>query len=284
MRNNCFNPFLNLSSLLFILFLAPACSKQLQDMDTHELTKILLLETGVSQAYSRLPSLMESSIQTKNTDSSLPSHIKQAMTLSMGSTFDPELLVHEIFIATKKYFNRDEIISLIEFNRSNIGRKIKSLEQHLQMAKDRGTLQQYAKRLERSPPTAAQVRLAREVIKTTGSLETSLEIISSINAGMLVGMMSTVPANERPNKKVISQEIIKMRTQLAQSMAPLVLTDTLYMLERLPPKVREKYLSHLKKGIGKKYRTFVKNQMSEQLSKASLAAGQSVARNIAGQK
>lgn len=269
--------------LVLITFLLSSCAStnSHQKLGDEKLTDELMKVTGVVEALDNIDQILQSDNNEFEDDEQREQAVELAKLMKKHMSADQLLKGIRKDIHTG--LSKSQKLEIISWYKSKPGRTVFKSDQYLQTPEGQEAFGEWLRNMARRGKKFDKKELdfAMSVAKESGAVTLTVEMVSAVSVGMMVGMNSTLPKAKRKSKKELDEEIHDLKRRLYSAMGTNVVLQIHFAYFHQSPEFKKSYLGHLKSEAGKKFNKVLLDSFVKSFTQASKSVGKEMGRMIA---
>lgn len=207
----------------------------------------------------------------------VPTTRKAVVRRVISQAFEASHLERRVSVRMAKELPREHSAKVLDWLRSDLGRKISKLEDHGWTPQTVTQREAFAATLRTTPPSPTRLHLMRRLDLATSATETLLEAYEVSAFGSAIAQDSTRPAGERVGEDRIRVQIDLDRQRTRDRSQELVTTTFLFMYQPLSDLELERYVEFMESESGREYQEVA----TAALKDALYESGEAMSRGLA---
>jgi hypothetical protein len=221
------------------------------------LVRELYAKSGMEKELGQLPSLIQAlfdqSVAEDGQARKLPKDVLSAVRASVPEAFVPEKLKEAMLAELTEKLTALDIKEILEWLDSPIGKKFTQLEEAASTPEAQAEMQQYATRVQDSPPTVERLKVLREFDSAVKTTESAVDMAIHTQAAVALAIITAFPLEQRMPLDDLSREMEKTRPALEATVRSQMLISHLYTYRSLTEAEIQSYSEFAKSPAGSKY-------------------------------
>ncbi len=217
----------------------------------------LYAKSGMEKQLRQLPSLIQTlfdqSVAQDEQARKLPKEVLSAMRASVPEAFAPEKLKEAMLGELTEKLPAQDIGEVLQWLDSPLGKKCTQLEETASTPEAQAEIQQYAARLQGSPPTAERLKVLREFDSALKATESAVDIAIHTQVAVAMAIIAAFPLEQQRPLDDLSREMEKTRPVVEATVRSQMLISDLYTYRNLTEADIQLYTEFAKSPAGAKY-------------------------------
>jgi hypothetical protein len=248
----------------------------------------LYVKSGLEKQLEQLPFVIQATFeQASQADKNiqkLPKNISSIIKASIQEAFKPTSLKEAVLAEMREKLTAQDIKKVLDWLDSPLGKKCTQLEEAASTPEALAKMQQYAARIQNSPPTAERLNILRKLDSAVKSTESGVDIAINSQIAIALATSSTLPLEQRRSLESISRELEKNRPQLEAMVRSQVLLSYLYTYQSLTEDEIQQYIEFAASPAGSKYHSVTEEALKKAFLEGSVRWGKSIGEAITQMK
>lgn len=236
-----------LALTLAALSLTLAGTAHAQEPAPPEVAEVMVL-SGIDAALEQIPALVTAQIESRRPD--LPPRVAEKLERALLDAFKPALLKADARAALAGMYEREMFAQGLAWLRAPLGRRITQVEIDAGKEENQGALGAWVEDLMRHAPPKDRIILVADVVRSTDTLATVIEMIVLVAEPILQTLNALKPAEEQRSQEEIRIVLTSMRNSLEQPMGRELLIRSLYTYRDVGDEELKEYGKFLRSPAG----------------------------------
>ncbi|MEJ2690016.1 MAG: DUF2059 domain-containing protein, partial [Deltaproteobacteria bacterium] len=240
----------------------------------------LYVKSGLDKQLEQLPLVIQASFeqasQADKTIQKLPGNIISIIKTSIREAFNPASLKAAMLTEIRENLAAQDIEEVLDWLDSPLGKKCTKLEEAASTPDAFAKMQQYAARIQKSPPTAKRLNILQKLDSAVKGTESGVDIAINCQVAVALATVSTLPSEQQRSLKDISRELEKNRPQLEAMVRSQVLLTHLYTYRNLTDDEIQQYIEFASSPAGSKYHSVTGEALKKAFYAGSIRWGKSI--------
>ena len=172
-----------------------------------------------------------------------------------------------------KLTDEKTLIEVIKWYQTTLGKKISDLEVQASTEEATQEMQKYAASLQQNQPKPARIKLVQQIDQHSNGTEMAVDIIVGIVKGIVIGLDTALPEDQRSNLREIEKQIKDIKVQTRKVIQNVVLVGYLFTYRSLSDEVLQYYVQFLSSTHGRKFTGDVAKALTDAFQSASEDVG-----------
>jgi hypothetical protein len=229
----------------------------------------LLEASGTRHAIAQIPATIAASLDTPQPGVDLPHDVRLALKDAAAQAYQAEQLIKVVRDRMGRDLSEGQVGDVMTWVATALGKRIVELEKQSSDPSAMRSIEAYARDLQRSPPPAARVALARELNAASGSAEVAAALVESMTLATALGLNAAQPRQSQVPNELLEQDIKNALPQMRQQAEGIVLVSILYTYRSLSDAELSQYLRFMQTPSGAAYARSGAAAMREALAQAT---------------
>jgi hypothetical protein len=244
----------------------------------------LYVKSGLEKQLEQLPLVIQATFeQASQVDKrvqKLPGNVSSIIKASIQQAFKPASLKETVLTEIRAKLATQDIKKVLAWLESPLGRKCTQLEEDASTPEALAKMQQYAARIQNSPPSAERLKIIRKLDSAVKGTEGGVELAIDSQVAIALATISTLPAEQQRSLESISREFEKNRPQLEAMVRAQVLLSFLYTYRNLTDAEIQQYIDFAASPGGSKYHSVTEEALKKAFLAGSVRWGKSIGEAI----
>lgn len=263
-----------LSVYLVFVCLIFTSSITLADENKKNVNKLLDL-SGITKQISEFPILVKSGVeQSRKQGTPIPDSLYQSMHMAIDDSIDPSIMVKGVAIELLNNLNEEEIVQLLSWYESELGRKISLLEEKS------STTEAYTEMMLMSESLLADsdhVNFAKKLDKLVGATDFSMKLQANTQIAVLSSVFKALNPHKFFDIDALKSQMSKQHKQIRANIEQLVIVSFTYTYRNLNQQEIDEYTTFLESSASDKFNKSTMDGIDNEMSKALIQLGKSMA-------
>ena len=265
--------FISTLFLLFAIFIAPGAHAEVDSKQA--VTQQLMELSGMEKQIGQMAGLASAGLAMYQ--DKLPAELYDILNRALIEAYDPSKIKQIVFTHIDQNLASKDMRAALNWLRSDLGRKITTLEEASSAPDALEKMNAYAKGLPNNPPPKSRLNLIKRLDSATHSSEIGIKLMESSMLSLMGGLEAMQPKESQMGKEQLEQSMVAQRPALQKSFQEQATSSFLYTYQSLSNAELKRYVSFLETS-GKTYQTVA----STALQKALISASDNLAKAIVG--
>jgi hypothetical protein len=267
----------------WLIFLSTVClvvisiTLSSQAYDRNELVSELMFLSGLEKQISNVLPSMLASIEAGQRVSPIPERDHDLLIRVIRNFYNGESLKQGIRMRIDRSLDREHTLKVLNWLRSDLGRRITKLEEDASTPESEGKLQSYAAELRDKPPSPERIELIQRLDSAAKISELSAEVTVLTGFAISFGFKSVVPRDEQLDADQLLKRMKSRRDQLIPLFRKLNMVKSLYIYQTLADSELESYVGFADSESGGWYHRVLSEAYKEALVEAAMKTGKAFA-------
>jgi hypothetical protein len=235
--------------LAALLLLSVSAADAATDRETS--LKELMKLSGLEQQIKDIPQQVLTGFDKDG--KKLPSPQYQRLRRVLNDAFSPKVIQTHVYKRLQSEMDQVVMKRSLEWLRSDLGRRITSMEEAASTAPALKEIEAYGKQLKTMPASSLRLTLARQVDFATHWTEANLEIQEATAFSIAAALDATLPDGQRQGQDRIRILMDRQRPKWREALQDVTITTVLYTYQRLSDQELERYVEFLESDVGREY-------------------------------
>lgn len=263
--------------LVFLVLPAAAIAQDNKEV----LIQDLYIKSGLENQIVQMPMIIQFSfdqaVARDHRLKGIPRNVIGEIRASIKTAFAPNNMKKTILSACREKLSFDDLKNAIEWLDSPTGRKFTQLEEAASTPERYAEIQQFAIKLQESPPLPEQLKIIRQLDDTVRATETSVEVAMNAQYAVALATVASLPKEQRPTQDNLIAAIEKTRPQIERAMRSQTLVSLLYTYRDVAHEEIDRYIAFASSPTGKNYHDAVIFGLKKALLDGSYKWGELIA-------
>jgi hypothetical protein len=246
----------------------------LADENKKNVNKLLDL-SGITKQISEFPILVKSGVeQSRKQGTPIPDSLYQSMHMAIDDSIDPSIMVKGVAIELLNNLNEEEIVQLLSWYESELGRKISLLEEKS------STTEAYTEMMLMSESLLADsdhVNFAKKLDKLVGATDFSMKLQANTQIAVLSSVFKALNPHKFFDIDALKSQMSKQHKQIRANIEQLVIVSFTYTYRNLNQQEIDEYTTFLESSASDKFNKSTMDGIDNEMSKALIQLGKSMA-------
>jgi len=180
----------------------------------------------------------------------IPAAQQAALRRALGESFDAPMMERHVAKELRETLRPEVTAKTLEWLRTDLGKKITTLEEAAGNPTRVAELQVFAKQLEKTPPPQDRLQLIRRIDMATNASELLLDVTESMMVSIASAYDATLPAQQRTGTDRIRVQVSRERDAWRPQAQTHVLISMLYTYRSLSQTELDQYVAFLETESG----------------------------------
>lgn len=245
------------------------------------LVEQVLEASGIHRALARVPETVEGTLAQRR--EGIEPGLFEALRDAMIHAFDEKTLRESVLKSVSARLERRDIKKVLAWYGKPLAKKIRRLEVRATKAGSALEMAKFADQIQTSPPSDERVSLVQGILEQTRVADLTVEMITGITKGVLLGLNARKPEGKQLPETVYDREINAIKSKLRIDVKASSLVAQLFVLRELSePELRE-YLDFLKSEPGAEFFQSFGFAVNNAFTAASRDTGATINRSLASE-
>lgn len=244
----------------------------------------LFVKSGMQQQLTQLPSIIQAMFnQSAREDEQarkLPKSLLSAMSAAVTEAFAPKKLRETMLSELNAKLTAQDVKEVLQWLDSPTGKKCTRLEEAASTSEAQADMQQYAAKLQASPPTSERLKALREFDSAVKATEGAVDTAINTQVALALAIIATFPAERQMPLDAVSREMEKNRPALEANVRSQVLISHLYTYRSLTEAEIRVYAAFAKSPAGLKYHSASRDAFKKAILEGAVKWGDLIGKAI----
>ncbi len=234
----------------------------------------LLDLSGITKQIGEFPGLIKSGMeQSLEQGTSIPDNLYQSMHMAVDDSIDPVTMVKGVARELLSNLNEEEILHLLSWYESELGRKITLLEE------ESSTQAAYKEMMLMSESLLAdsdRVKFAKKLDNLVGATDFSMKLQESTQIAVFSTIFKALNPHKPLNLESYKSQTSKQHEQIRTNIEQIVTVSFIYTYRNLKQKEIDEYTGFLESPTACKFNKSAMGGIDKEMSKALIQLGKSL--------
>lgn len=217
----------------------------------------LYIKSGLEKQIMQLPMVIQvgfgQAVATDPRLKAIPRYVIGEIRASIETAFTPKNIKRTILSECREKLSIDDLKKVVEWLDSPIGRKFTKLEEAASTPEKYTEIQQFAMKLQESPPLPEQLKIIKQLDNTVKATETSVEVAMNTQLAVAIASIASLPKEEQPTHDNLLALIEKTRPQIESAIRAQTIVSFLYIYRDVANEELDRYIAFASSPTGKNY-------------------------------
>ena len=263
--------------IILVSFLPITAYGQTQDdSQVQELYVKSGLENQLHQYPFIIQAAFEQASQVDDRVRRLPKNVLSAIKASAHEAFAPAGLKGAVLPELREKLTAQAIKELLDWLDSPLGKRCTQLEETASTPEGLTGMQEFASRMQASPPTVQRVDTLRKLDSAIKATESAVDVAINTEVAVAFAFVTALPSEQQRPLEDIARELERQRPNIEAMMRSQVLVSFLYTYRTLSDDEIERYIAFATSPVGSKYHSVTMAAVKKALIAGSIKWGRSV--------
>jgi hypothetical protein len=248
------------------------------------LVQELYIKSGLQKQFEQLPLALQAAfdqgVLKDDQVRKLPGNLVSAMRTLAREAFAPESMKAALFKEQKEKLTVQEMKQVLGWLDSPLGKKCTRMEEAASTPEAFVEMEQYAARMQASPPPADRLRVLQKLDTAVKATETGVEIAVSTQVALALAVISTLPLERQRSIDDIVREIEKSRPLVEGTVRAGTLVSLLYTYRDLSDAEIQRYIDFAVSPVGSKFQSVCMTALKKAFFDCSVKWGKAIGEAI----
>jgi hypothetical protein len=245
-----------------------------------------MAKSGIGATIDSIPDQFDYGLQQAPMAGRIPAPILRTLRDTAREVFAPENMREELKARLLAEMTREEMASILEFLRTNLGRKMVALEQALvdPAVANKAHKDGMALRREYQQNNPERLELTEEYLRATRAVKHATDLIIDMQTAIAVGIRQADSPQSPPAITRIRRQLEQQRTNIAGRVGHMVTTEILYAYREASNAELRAYLDFLQTTEGRRFSRDTFRAFSGLMSRRARLLGNRIGEKIRAMK
>ena len=207
----------------------------------------------------------------------IPRSVIGEMRAYIETVFAPEKIKRIILGECRKKLSIDDLKKVIEWLDSPIGRKFTQLEEVASTPEKYTEMQQFALKLQESPPLPERVKIIQLLDSAVKATETSVELAMNTQLAVTIAIVASLPKEQQPTYDNLVAAIEQTRPQIEDAMRIQTIVSLLFTYSSVAHAELDRYIAFASSPAGINYHNATISGLKRAMLEGSYKWGELIA-------
>ncbi len=250
----------------------PSSAPALSPVDEAMLIDQVLDQSGIRKQLQQIPAQISMQLAARKQE--YKPEVYAILERSMTESFRANTLYQLAKDCFRKNFDAQKMQDTLTWLQSPLFRKFSGLEMNLSDPKVRAEVKEFTTSLMTKPPPEARLGLVKRFDQATNSTSLAVDIITSINRGMVTGIEKFVPVDKRVPPDKLDELLAQQRQKIEEPLKSASMISMIFLFRSVSDEELRQYISFYESDTGRWFTRLSSLAMNSAMTTAAESIGE----------